>query len=165
MASIEDLFNNAKSLEVIPKVNEQDWDSTFLWKGNLSHQALGGVTNGVWSYRSSEPLAEPCAGIRRNLGLILKPMHGGRAESKLSEQDLAIRRTLIGTNLIRPGEVALWVIAPSVFTRDEERVVRRLQVDELLDAYDTEVLTQRELGKIWGKSGEELGKSWRMGQC
>ena len=47
-----------------------------------------------------------------------------------------------------------WVKAPSIFTKGDEMVMRRLQIDELLDVYDTEVLTQR-----------ELGQSWRIGQC
>ena len=37
-------LRNAKTLEVIPDTDLDRWDGTFLWKGNLSHQDLGGVT-------------------------------------------------------------------------------------------------------------------------
>ena len=146
---VETSLNNAKTLEVVPASPTSVWDERFLWKGNLSHQALGGVTTGVWSYRSSEPLQEPSGGIQRNLGLVLKPIHGGRAESKFLEKDLLDMNPLLECNLIPPGDIAPWVKTPSVFLQGKEMVVRRLQADELLDVYDTEVLTQKELGRCW----------------
>ena len=35
-----------------------------------------------------------------------------------------------------------------MFSKDGEFIMRRLQVDELLDVYDAEVITQRELGTL-----------------
>ena len=120
----------------------------------MSHQALGGVTSGTWVYRCSELLLKAREGLDQNLGLILKPTHGGRALSKVTEAVIKERNPLEINNLLDPAIISLWVIAPSVFTKDGEKVMRRLQVDELLDVYDVEVLTQR-----------ELGKHWRCGQC
>ena len=45
-------------------------------------------------------------------------------------------------------------MAPSVFTANDEKVIRRVQVDEPLDVYDVEILTQKELGNYW-----------RLGHC
>ena len=39
-----------------------------------------------------------------------------------------------------------------MFTRDGDLVMRRLQMDELLDVYDVEVSTQLELGNFWRSS-------------
>ena len=142
-------FKKAKTLEFIPEGKEDGWDNTFLWKGNVSHQSLGGVTSGTWSYRCSEPLPEPRKGFARNLGLILNPVHGGRVESKVPLDLLRARKPLTSCNLVAPGVRSPWVKAPSVFTHDEEPVIRRLHVDELLDVYDVEVSIQKELGKCW----------------
>ena len=76
----------AKTLELVPTCENGDWDSTFLWKGDLSHQALGGVTSGLWLYRCSEPVGDPKGGINQNLCLLLKPTHGGRAMSRVLDK-------------------------------------------------------------------------------
>ena len=52
-------------------------------------------------------------------------------------------------NLMELGSIAPWVKALSVFTPNGELVLQRLQVDELLDVYDVEVITQRKLGRHW----------------
>ena len=123
-----------------------------MWKGDLRHQDISGVTTGVWSYRCSESLPAPNRSINCNLDLVLKPTHGGRALSKVPEEILESREFLSGTKLVDPGVVAPWVKAQSVFTKDGEHVIRRLQVDELLDIYDAEVITQHELGNCWRSS-------------
>ena len=147
-------FPLAKTLELTLECDSNRWDETFLWKGSLSHRALGGVTSGTWLYRCSESLAEPRKGLTRNLGLLLKPTHGGRALSRTSDELVHGREPLKGNNLIQPGAISPWVIASSVFTKDGDQVIRRLQVDELMDVYDIEVITQK-----------ELGRHWRLGQC
>ena len=116
-------FPHAKFLKLIPDNDVSSWDDTFLWKGELSHQALGGVTSGTWVYRCSEPLSKAREGLDQNLGLILKPTHGGRALSKVREAVLKERKPLVGNNLIDPAVILPWVISPSVFTQDEERVI------------------------------------------
>ena len=131
-------------------ISEADgWDNTFLWKGRLSHQALGGVTNGSWMYRCSEPLGIPKKGVNRNLGLVLNPTHGDRPMSRVTSELLAERKPLVESNLIDPCDTTSWVVAPSVFTSGDEKVIRRLQIDELLDVYEVEVVTQKELDKYW----------------
>ena len=116
-------FPQAKALELIPDNDVANWDDTFLWKGELSHQSLGGVTSGTWLYRCSEPLSKAREGLDRNLGLILKPTHGGRALSKVTEVLVKERNPLESNNLLDPGIISLWVIAPSVFTKDGEKVM------------------------------------------
>ena len=142
-------MSHAKTLELIPSSDVGNWDDTFLWKGDLCHKDVGGVTSGSWSFRCSKPLGDPRHTISRNLGLVLKPTHGGRALHKVDAKVLNSRKLLSGSNLVAPEEVAPWVLAPSVYTKDDELVMRRLQVDELLDIYDTEVVTQLELGNCW----------------
>ena len=115
-------FLLAKSLELIPDHDVASWDSTFLWKGELSHQSLGGVTSGTWLYRCSEPLLKAREGLDRNLGLILKPTHGGRALSKVTDALVKERDQLENNNLIEPEVVSLWVIALSVFTKNGEKL-------------------------------------------
>ena len=146
-------LQHAKTLEVIPKHDVAEWVDTFLWKGDLCHQDLGGVTTGVWSYRCSGSLADPKRSIDHNLDLVLKPTHGGKVFSRVPEETLWSRVLLSGKNLIDPKVVSPWVKAPSVFTtKDGEFIRRRLQVDELLDIYNAEVITQRELGNCWRSS-------------
>ena len=145
----EKKLRQARTLELIPTDEVKDWDDTFLWKGDLSHQSLGGVISGSWSYRCSEPLEEPRRGVNQNLGLLLEPTHGGKALSKVLDEMLTDPNLLQGQNLIKPCETTPWVISPSVFTKENEMILRRLQVDELLDVYDVEVSTQKELGKYW----------------
>ena len=67
-------------------------------------------------------------------------------------KSLKTRVLLSGTNLVDPEVVSPWVKAPSVFTKDGELVMRRLQVNDLLDIYNAEVITQRELGNCWRSS-------------
>jgi len=105
----ETSLTRAKTLELVPTCEVDGWDDTFLWKGDLSHQTSSGVTSGSWSYRCSEPLGDLRRGIDRNLGLLLKPTHGGRAISKIADELLAERRPLSESNLIGPGEVNPWV--------------------------------------------------------
>ena len=81
-------LQHAKTLEVIPKHDIARWDDTLLWKGDLRHQDLGGVTTGVWSYQCSESLADPKHSINRNLVLVLKPTHGGKALSRVPGETL-----------------------------------------------------------------------------
>ena len=112
------------------------------------------MTSGTWSLWCSEALDKPQEGLAPNLGLILNPTHGGRAELKVSPELLRICKPLTGFNLIDPGDHASWIKAPSVFTKGDELVIWRLHVDELLDVYNAEVVTQK-----------ELNNCWRLGQC
>ena len=140
-------LSQARTLELMPTDEIMDLDDTFLWKGGLSHQSLGSVTSGSWSYRCSEPLEEPGRGVNQNLGLLLKK--GGKALSKVSDVVLTNCNPLRGQNLIKPCKTVPWVVAPLVFTKEDGMVLWRLQVDELLDIYDVEVSTQKVLGKYW----------------
>ena len=81
-------LQHAKTLENIPKSNIAKWDDTFLWKRNLRHQDIGGVTTGVWSYHCSESLSDPNRSINCNLDLVLKLTHGGKELSKVPEEIL-----------------------------------------------------------------------------
>ena len=146
---VEKELKCSKTLEIMPKEDAEGWDDVFLWKMDLSHRALGGVTSGTWLMRCSEALDQPQKGLAHNLGLVLNPTHGGRAESKVSPELLKLRKPLSGSNLILPGNNVPWVRAPSVFTEGDELVVRWLQIDEMLDIYDVEVATQKELGTCW----------------
>ena len=83
----------------------------------------------------------------------MNPTHGGRAVSRIGPELLELRKPLVGSSLLTPGRHDLWVKAPCVFTEGNELVLRRLQVDKMLDAYDVEVLTQKELINCW-----KLGK-------
>ena len=148
----EDNLKHAKTLEVIPRSDITNWDNTFLWKGEVRHQDVGGVTTGVWSYRCSEPLPDSDISIKRNLGLVMKPTHGGKALSLVPKEILASRVLLSGDNLVDPEVTSPWIKSPSVYSKEGELVMRRLQIDELLDVYDTEVITQRELGVCWRSS-------------
>ena len=143
-------LTQAKTLEQTDEIG--DWDNTFLWKGDLSHQALGGVTTGSWSYRCSEPLGDPKDGIDRNLGLLFKLTHGGRAISRVPGELLIKRDPLREHHLIKPCKTNPWVVAPSVFAPNKEKVLRRLQINKLLDVYNMEVATQKELSNYWCRS-------------
>ena len=145
----EESLTQAKTLELIPTYEIGNWDITFLWKGDLLHQALGRVTSGSWLYWCSEPLGDPKNGTNQNLGLLLRPTHSGRAISRVSRKLLTEQRPLLESNLIEPCKTTLWVVAPSVFRSNDEKVICRLQIDELLDVYDMEVLTQKGLGNYW----------------
>ena len=90
-------------LEIMASDDGNGWDNTFLWKMELAHQSLGGVTNGTWSVRCSELLIKPQEGLTRNLGLIFNPTHGSRAVSKVSSDLLDRRKPLTGSDLITPG--------------------------------------------------------------
>ena len=72
--------------------------------------------------------------------------------SKVPAELLLKQAPLTGDNLVDSGEAWLWVISPSVFTKDDKLVLHRLQIDEILDIYDTEVSTQKELGRCWRAS-------------
>ena len=96
----EEQLKMAKTLEVIPEMDVDIHDNTFLWKGHLSHRELGGVTSGVWRYRCSEPLDDPQIGVKRNLGLVLNPTHGEGAMPKVPAELLLERAPLTGDNLV-----------------------------------------------------------------
>ena len=72
--------------------------------------------------------------------------------SKVPAEVLLERAPLTGNNLVAPGEAWSWVMSPLVFTKDGKLVLPRLQIDELLDIYDVEVITQKELGHCWRAS-------------
>ena len=139
----------AKTLELIPTPKVGDWDNTFLWKGAFEHHVLGGVTSGSWSYRCSEPLGDPNISMSQNLGLLLRPTHGGRAISKIESDLVTTRRPLLESNLIEPCETNPWIVAPSVFTANDEKGIHSLQINELFDVYNVEIITQKELGNCW----------------
>ena len=63
---VENELKQAKTLEIIPEGEGEGWDETFMWKGKLSHQALGGVTSSSWLFCCYEPLAEPRKGLALN---------------------------------------------------------------------------------------------------
>ena len=118
----------------------------------MRHQDVGGVTTGTWSYQCSDPLPDSDISINWNLGLVMKPTHGGKVLSRVPAEILGSRVLLSGDNLVDPEVTSPWIKSPSVFSKDGELVMRRLQIDELLDVYNTEVTTQRELGTCWRSS-------------
>ena len=68
---------------------------------------------------------------------------------KVLSEVLVKLQPLVESNIIRPRKANPWVISPSIYTQNEEKVLCRLQIDELLDVYDIEVNTQKELGNYW----------------
>ena len=113
--------------------------------GNLvSHVASGGITDGRWTYQSDAELHQLDKSVRRSLGLVLRPLNTGIALSHLGHSSTTNERVYEEDSIVEFGSTFVRVNAPCVFVKDE-KVRRKLSIEEVYDIYDLDRVTQQEL--------------------
>lgn len=114
----------------------------------ISHADAGGITDGVWMYRSNS-FIDPNhfdRDVSRNLGSTLRPtVKGGKLLSKMKEQDL--QGVLRGHDLIPTRQRDMRVVARDVFQKNK-LVVRPIDFCELAEAYDLDIATQKSMALL-----------------
>ena len=113
----------------------------------ISHIASGGITNGEWAYQSDIQLEKFDQSVKRQLGLILRPLHSGTALSQIGIASEREERVYEEDSIVDFGETSILVNAPCVFVKNE-KVRRRLEMEEIYDVYDLDRNTQREISSL-----------------
>ena len=114
---------------------------------------MGGITDGSWSLRSDLNLELKFTAVKGNLGLILRSTLGGRLLEDIHPFDDNSQGALDEESLLPSGRKHIFVKTSSVFTPGK-LIFRRVAACELMDAYDLEMATQKEL--------EGFSKSFRL---
>ena len=125
----------------------------------ISHKQVGGVTTGKWRIFTTEDTQNwQTPKISKCLKHILKSTEGGRKLESTNLSIAAAAEALLPSARATFGARDVKVHCPCVFGKT--MVERRLGIEELMDVYDIELESQRELKTFWKTSGVTPSRSF-----